>query len=75
MIVAWRTCCPTWVTISDVRILSALPISAIMSGSQWTEYTSPTIGSMTEKGNRTSSTLLVMNLVLSAVHEDCVRVH
>jgi hypothetical protein len=45
-----------------VRIRRAAPVSPIISGSHSTLKTSPTTGSMTLKGNRTSSLTPVMNL-------------
>jgi hypothetical protein len=62
MTVAWRTVVPTLLRTSVVRILSALPISSIISGSQRVVKTSPTIGSSVEKGRRTSSSLPFMKL-------------
>src|SRR5258707_2801901 len=55
----WLTCDNT----SVVSILRALPVSPIISGSQRTLNTSPTRGSSTLNGNRTSSRELAMNLL------------
>lgn len=55
MTVACSTVCPIWVSTSVVRIFKALPVSRIISGSQSTLKTSPTIGSSTLKGNLGSS--------------------
>lgn len=55
MTVACSTVCPIWVSTSVVRIFKALPVSRIISGSQSTLNTSPTIGSSTLKGNLGSS--------------------
>lgn len=67
MTVAARTCCPTCVKTSVVRILSAFPVSPIISGSQRTENTSPMTGSMVLKGSRTSSRGPFMNLCTQRV--------
>lgn len=60
--VACSTDCPTCESTSLVRILSVLPVSPSISGSHSTLKTSPTTGSSTLKGNRTSSFAEVINL-------------
>ena len=62
MTVACKTVCPICERTSPVRIFSALPVSRIISGSQSTLKTSPTIGSNTLNGNRTSSCIPFINL-------------
>ena len=51
---------PTELRTSLVRIFKAFPNSFIISGSQCTENTSPTIESSVENGKRTSSPALAM---------------
>ena len=62
IIVACRTVIPICDKTSPVRIFNALPVSLIMSGSHRTLNTSPTIGSRTLNGSRTSSFTPFMNL-------------
>lgn len=62
MTVACRTVIPICERTSCVMIFNADPVSRIISGSHRTLNTSPTMGSRTLKGNRTSSWMPFMNL-------------
>ena len=62
MTVCWSIVWPSWDKISEVKILIVLPVSVIISGSQGTLKTSPTIGSRTLNGRRTSSSFPFTNL-------------